>query len=135
MEPVTLLWDVEVPDSHVVVRGGRDMDREILHGNSVNVASRTRSENSGAGVPGICVGVGLEQRETLARMPYKGSWIRTSQVGLLRKHGFEIVMIQEAEQLFSAHAVLVLETASSGPDWEGWERLYELFSAAVRLED
>ena len=119
-------WDWEpLPDDAVVVRGG-PMTNE-------NLAYNAASVFLDSGLRGICVGAGpvpAAAEDVAAGMPYRGQWISESTLGKLRRLGFDLVMVDEP-----THAVLLLKSEALDADWEGWDRLREVFTAPRRLDN
>ena len=117
MADVELRWDLKLSDDALVVRGGTmDHARLWLNANTVLLES---------GVWGICVGAADDATAYyIARsMPYRGNKMRVSSVGILRGAGFSVVLLQDRP-----HAVLLLNDEPTGEDWEGWDRLRQLFT-------
>lgn len=116
-------WD-PLPDDAVVVRGGPLHDNQHL---AEHAASVYRESN----LRGICGGAAplpTTADDVAFGMPYRGSLISESTAGALRAVGFDVVMVDDPP-----HCVILVDSDQPDAEWEGWERIREVFTNTHRF--
>jgi hypothetical protein len=123
-----ILWD-EPPfsDTAWVVRGGQENTDKTLWLNANSVYRVTATVNA-TGVWGVCGGChdDASPQEIALRMPYGGDWMAAARLGDLRKSGFDVVKLWDADPTCTHALVLLYGEPPADNQSEGWQRWDEL---------